>query len=279
MQQPVRHRPQPLRLEPTVGLVSRAGVVPISHTQDTVGPHARTVADAAAVLTAIVSRIADPRDPATATSPLGKAGQPRPTLPADYTQFVNPDGLRGARVGVAREFEGFSPKLDVVFEDALAAMRSAGATLVDVTFPHFQDIFNGTPEFTVLLFEFKGDLQDYLATRVGAPLAGGTLADAITFNRAHAAQELKISWPKNCSSWAACARLKVMASARRSSSSPSCSMWPTQTPAISRSGFRTTTRWRPTSCSAPRKASICCSRGTTSTRSSPRPTTRPGRRT
>ena len=178
-------------IKPTVGLVSRAGVVPISHTQDTVGPHARTVADAAAVLTAIVSRIADPRDPATATSPLGKAGQPRPTLPADYTQFVNPDGLRGARVGVAREFEGFSPKLDAVFEDALAAMRSAGATLVDVTFPHFQDIFNGTPEFTVLLFEFKGDLQDYLATRVGAPLAGGTLADAIAFNRAHAAQELQ----------------------------------------------------------------------------------------
>src|SRR2546422_5860623 len=178
-------------IKPTVGLVSRAGVVPISHTQDTVGPHARTVADAAAVLTAIVSRTADPRDPAANTSPLGKAGQPRPTLPVDYTQFVNPDGLFGSRIGVAREFEGFSPKLDAVFEDALSAMRSAGATLVDVTFPHFQDIFNGTPEFTVLLFDFKGDLQNYLATRVDVPIAGGTLADAIAFNDAPAAQELQ----------------------------------------------------------------------------------------
>ena len=91
-------------IKPTVGLVSRAGVVPISHTQDTVGPHARTVADAAAVLTAIVSRTPDGRDPATSTSPLGKSGQPRPMLPVDYTQFVNPDGLFGSRIGVAREF-------------------------------------------------------------------------------------------------------------------------------------------------------------------------------
>ena len=178
-------------IKPTVGLVSRAGVVPISHTQDTVGPHARTVADAAAVLSAIVSRTADPRDPATSTSPLGKSGQPRPMLPVDYTQFVNPDGLFGSRIGVAREFEGFSPKLDAVFEDALSAMQSAGATLVDVTFPHFQDIFNGAPEFTVLLFDFKADLQNYLATRVDVPIAGGSLADAIAFNNAHAAQELQ----------------------------------------------------------------------------------------
>src|SRR2546425_94476 len=178
-------------IKPTVGLVSRAGVVPISHTQDTVGPHARTVADAAAVLSAIVSRTADPRDPATNTSPLGKSGQPRPTLPLDYTQFVNPDGLFGSRIGVAREFEGFSPKLDAVFEDALSAMQSAGATLVDVTFPHFQDIFNGAPEFTVLLFDFKADLQNYLATRIDVPIAGGSLADAIAFNNAHAAQELQ----------------------------------------------------------------------------------------
>src|SRR5437763_1530203 len=111
-------------IKPTVGLVSRAGVVPISHTQDTVGPHARTVADAAAVLSAIVSRTPDPRDPATGTSALGKAGAPGPALPADYTQFLNPDGLRSARIGVAREFEGHSPKLDAVFEDALKAMRS-----------------------------------------------------------------------------------------------------------------------------------------------------------
>src|SRR2546422_8553385 len=178
-------------IKPTVGLVSRAGVVPISHTQDTVGPHARTVADAAAVLGAIVSRTADPRDPATCTSPLGKSGQARPTLPVDYTQFVNPDGLRGARIGVAREFEGFSSKLDAVFEDALSAIQSAGATLVDVTFPHFGEIFSGNPEFVVLLFDFQIDLKKYLATRSGVPLAGGDLAAAIAFNTAHAAQELQ----------------------------------------------------------------------------------------
>src|SRR3989441_10420479 len=178
-------------IKPTVGLVSRAGGVPISHTQDTVGPHTRTVADAAALLSAIVRTTADPRDPATNTSPLGKSGQPRPTLPLDYTRSVNPDGLFGSRIGVAREFEGFSPKLDAVFEDALSAIQNAGATLIDVTFPHFQDIFNGTPEFTVLLFDFKADLQNYLATRVDVPIAGGTLADAIAFNDAHAAQELQ----------------------------------------------------------------------------------------
>src|SRR5207244_3361051 len=124
----------PARRDSTVAANLRdagAGVVPISHTQDTVGPHARTVADAAAVLGAIVSRTADLRDPATGTSPLGKSGQARPTLPPDYTQFINPDGLRGAHIGVAREFEGFSSKLDAVFEDALSAIQSAGATLVD----------------------------------------------------------------------------------------------------------------------------------------------------
>ena len=178
-------------IKPTVGLVSRAGVVPISHTQDTVGPHTRTVADAAAVLGAIVSRTADPRDPATGTSPLGKSGQARPTLPVDYTQFVNPDGLRGARIGVAREFEGFSPKLDAVFEDALSAIQSAGATLVDVTFPHFGDIFSGNPEFVVLLFDFQIDLKNYLATRSGVPLAGGDMSTAIAFDNAHSAQELQ----------------------------------------------------------------------------------------
>jgi len=169
-------------IKPTVGLVSRNGVVPISHTQDTIGPHARTVADAATVLTALAGR-PDPGDPATLNAK-------RPNPVPDYTKFVNPAGLKGARIGVAREFEGFSPKLDAVFENALSAMATAGATLVDVTFPHFGEIFTGTPEFTVLLFDFKIDLQKYLATRTGLPLAGGTLADAIAFNSAHAAQEM-----------------------------------------------------------------------------------------
>jgi len=170
-------------IKPTVGLVSRAGVVPISHTQDTVGPHGRTVADAATVLTGIVQRTPDSRDPATSTN--------RNLIPADYTAFLNPNGLQGARIGVAVEFEGFSPHLDSVFETSRTAMKAAGATLVEVTFPHFQDIFTGTAEFTVLLFDFKVDLQKYLATRTGVPLANGTLADAIAFNNAHASQELQ----------------------------------------------------------------------------------------
>ncbi len=177
-------------IKPTVGVVSRAGVIPISHTQDTVGPHARTVADAAIVLDAIAQRKPDPRDPATSTSPLGMSGQPRPKLPGSYAAFVNPNGLHKARIGVAREFEGFSPKLDAVFEKGLTAMTNAGATLVDVAFQHFSDIFSGGNEFTVLLFDFKIDIQNYLATRTGVPTASGTLADLITFNNAHAAQEM-----------------------------------------------------------------------------------------
>src|SRR6266566_6673169 len=170
-------------IKPTVGLTSRGGVVPISHTQDTVGPHTRTVADAAAVLTAIAQRTPDPSDPATATN--------RNRIPADYTAFLNSNGLSGARIGVCRDFSGHSPDADAVFETALTAMGNAGAILVDpVSFPHINEIFTGTPEFTVLLFDFKADLQKYFATRTGVPLAGGTLADAIAFNNAHAAQEM-----------------------------------------------------------------------------------------
>src|SRR5207302_3275523 len=91
-------------LKPTVGLTSRAGVVPISHTQDTIGPHTRTVADAAAVLSAIQSRTYDGRDPATGGVPLGWRGRfARPTnIPTDYTQFLDPNGLKGARIGITR---------------------------------------------------------------------------------------------------------------------------------------------------------------------------------
>src|SRR6059058_135830 len=177
-------------IKPTVGLTSRGGVVPISHTQDTVGPHARTVADAATVLTAIAQRTPDSRDPATSASPLGKLGQPRPSIPADYSAFLNPNGLRGARIGVSRDFEGFSAHTDAVFEASLTAMENAGATLADVFFPHFSDIFSGAAEFTVLLFDFVQDLQKYLATRVGVPIADGTLQDAIDFNNNNASREM-----------------------------------------------------------------------------------------
>jgi amidase len=179
-------------IKPTVGLVSRAGVVPISHTQDTVGPHARTVADAATVLNAIIQRTPDPRDPATSTVPLGQTGiGKRPDLSTiDYTQSLNPNGLNGARIGVSREFEGFSPHADSIFEDSLTAMQNAGATLVDVFFPNFQDIFVGNAEITILLFDFVTDIQKYLATRTGVPAAGGNIQTLIDFDNNHAAQEM-----------------------------------------------------------------------------------------
>jgi amidase len=180
-------------IKPTVGLVSRAGVVPISHTQDTVGPHARTVADAATVLNAIIQRTPDPRDPATSTVPLGLAGtgQTRPDLTnIDYTQSLNPNGLNGARIGVSRDFEGFSPHADSIFEDSLTAMRNAGAILVDVFFPHFADIFVGNAEITILLFDFVTDIARYLATRTGVPAAGGNIQTLIDFDNNNAAEEM-----------------------------------------------------------------------------------------
>src|SRR5207237_6917306 len=102
-------------IKPTVGLTSRAGVVPISHTQDTVGPHGRTVADAAAALSVIQSRTYDGRDPATGGVPLGWQGtaQTRPTnIPTDYTKFIDPNGLKGARLGLTRGgLNGFDPNV------------------------------------------------------------------------------------------------------------------------------------------------------------------------
>jgi len=177
-------------LKPTIGLVSRAGVVPISHTQDVVGPHARTVADAAAVLTVIASQTFDGRDPATGGVPLGWRGRPRPMLPTNYMQFVNNNGLAGARIGVTRQgIDDVSAFTGAVFDDALAAMQAAGATLVDLddagfTFPP------GDGELLVLLFDFVGDLRQYFATRVGVPMAGKTLADLIAFDEANASVEM-----------------------------------------------------------------------------------------
>src|SRR3989442_8241373 len=129
-------------IKPTVGVVSLAGVIPISHTPDTVGAHARTLVDAAIVLDAIAQRKPDPRDPATSTSPLGKSGQPRPKLPGNYAAFVNPNGLHKARIGVAREFEGFSPKLDAVFEKGIDSnvvrWGDPGRRLIPTLLGHFQ---------------------------------------------------------------------------------------------------------------------------------------------
>src|SRR5215472_14188946 len=186
-------------IKPTVGLTSRAGVVPISHTQDTVGPHGRTVADAAAALSVIQSRTFDGRDAATGGVPLGwqGTGKTRPAnIPADYTQFVNPNGLQGARVGVTRVglggFDPFvptpGPVLDA-FEGAVQALHNAGATIVDLDAAGFT-FAPADGEFLVLCYDFKFDLAKYFATRVGVPVAGGTLQDAIDFNNAHADVEM-----------------------------------------------------------------------------------------
>jgi len=179
-------------IKPTVGVTSRAGVVPISHTQDTIGPHGRTVADAAAVLNVIASRTADPRDPATSGVPLGwqGTGRARPALPADYTAFVDPNGLRGARVGVTRQgIDNAPPQVIGAFDAAIAAIQAAGATVVDLDGSGFS-FASADGEFVVLLFDFKIDVAKYFGTRVGVPVANKTLTDAIAFNNANAASEM-----------------------------------------------------------------------------------------
>jgi len=185
-------------IKPTVGLTSRAGVVPISHTQDTIGPHARTVADAAVTLGVMQSRTFDGRDSATGGVPLGWQGRfTRPThIPTDYTQFLNANGLHGARLGVTRQGIDSAPaRVIAAFEAVLDALRDAGATVIELDGPHasISPAFTfpvATGETLVLEFDFKSDLQAYFATRVGVPMAGETLADAIAFNNANADAEM-----------------------------------------------------------------------------------------
>jgi len=188
-------------IKPTVGLTSRAGIVPISHIQDTFGPHGRTVADAAVALGVVQSRTYDGRDPATGGVPLGWQGRfTRPTnIPTDYTQFLNPNGLKGARLGLTRiglfGFDPFVPTPQPVvdaFEAAFQALTDAGATVIDLDAAGFHglDAGGGPGEFLVLCFDFRNDVKAYFATRVGVPMAGKTLTDAIAFNNAHADEEM-----------------------------------------------------------------------------------------
>src|SRR5437899_2306728 len=149
-------------IKPTVGLTSRGGVVPISHTQDTIGSHGRTVADAAAVLTAIAG-VVDPRDPATSAN----GGKTR----LDYTKFLDANALKGARIGVARD-QGFglSEKTDAIMDTAIAAIADAGATIVDnLNITALESPTTGASEFNILLFDFKSDVAAYLASRSGGP--------------------------------------------------------------------------------------------------------------
>jgi len=181
-------------IKPTVGLTSRAGVVPISHTQDTVGPHGRTVADAAVALGVIQSISYDGRDPATGSVPLGWKGRSRPTnIPTDYTRFLDPHGLQGARIGVTRQGVDSAPAPVVAaFEAAVTAIKAAGATVIELDGPNGAGFTFPAPggESLVLDYDFRSDVQAYFATRVGVPLAGKTLADAIAFNTANAEAEM-----------------------------------------------------------------------------------------
>ena len=170
-------------IKPTVGLTSRAGVVPIAASQDTVGPHGRTVADAAAVLGAIASTVPDSRDPATSAN--------RDKVFSDYTQFLDPNGLSGARIGVARAgVTGYSEETDDVYEEAIEAIRAAGAIVVDpADIPTIDDPNAGAAEVTVLVFEFRRDLNAYLKTRTGVEIT--SLARAIEFNET---DDVELRW-------------------------------------------------------------------------------------
>jgi len=165
-------------IKPTVGLVSRSGIVPIAHSQDTAGPMCRTVADAAALLTAMTG--ADPADPASKAS----AGN----VKSDYTKFLDPRGLAGARIGVPRKvFFGQSAPADRLVEAAIAEMKRLGAVIVDPADVDNANAFEKT-EIEVLLYEFKADVNAYLA---GLPKARvRTLADVIAFNEKNRALEM-----------------------------------------------------------------------------------------
>jgi amidase len=168
-------------IKPTVGLTSRSGVIPISHSQDTVGPFGRTVADAALLLGALTG--IDPHDAITQASE-GK-------FYSDYTPFLDANGLQGARIGVPREtFFGYNPKMDAIINQAIARMRELGAEIIDPSnIPTAKQITSSHTEMEVLLFEFKADLNAYLSALESSPVR--SLEEIIRFNEEHAEQELK----------------------------------------------------------------------------------------
>jgi amidase len=162
-------------IKPTLGLLSRTGIIPIAHSQDTAGPMARTVRDAAILLGALAG--VDPADPTTAAS-RGKA--------TDFTQFLNAKGLRGARIGVARKYFGFNDAGDALMERLLEAMKSEGAVIVDPADLPSHGKYDDT-ELTVLLYELKADLNAYLSGRPGAP---SSLKALIEFNEKNREKEM-----------------------------------------------------------------------------------------
>lgn len=163
-------------IKPTVGLVSQSGVIPISHSQDTVGVHARSVADAAAMLQVI----ADPTSGDSVDGPRAR----------DYSRSLDPNGLRGTRIGVLRQqFSGYSPAADRLFSEALATFRSLGSELRDpAILPSADEIQQSKAELTVLHYEFHVHLDRYLAAR--ADPAVRNLKDVVAFNRTHRPEEM-----------------------------------------------------------------------------------------
>ena len=164
-------------IKPTLGLVSRAGIIPIAHSQDTAGPMARTVKDAAILLAALAGE--DARDTATSAS-AGKAVR-------DYTQFLDAGGLRGARIGVARKYFGFNDAVDALMNQRIDEMKAAGAEIVDPADLESHGKFDES-ELLVLLYELKADLKAYFEKRTGCPLR--TLEDLIRFNDDHKDKEM-----------------------------------------------------------------------------------------
>lgn len=165
-------------IKPSLGLVSRSGIVPISEQQDTAGPIARNVTDAAVLLGVLQGF--DPNDPIT------RAAIGRPT---DYTKFLDPNALKGARIGIWRQGNfGLSPKTDAVMNKAIARLRALGAVVVNNTNIPFLNQFVYPNENSALESEFKHDIGVYLRTRPGGPQ---TLQDLITFDRQHAKEEMQ----------------------------------------------------------------------------------------
>lgn len=165
-------------IKPTVGLISRSGIIPISHSQDTAGPMARTVSDAAILLGALTG--VDANDSVTRSS-TGKSF-------TDYTQFLNRDGLRGARLGVARKYFGFSDRVDKLMNDRIADLKKLGAVIVDPADIPTSGKFDDS-ELEVLLYEFKADLNAYLG-RLGTSSPVHSLKEVIAFNEKNREREM-----------------------------------------------------------------------------------------
>ncbi len=165
-------------IKPTVGLVSRSGIIPISHSQDTAGPMARTVKDAAILLGAMAD--IDPEDDAT-------RDKERVSY-TDYTKFLSDDGLKGARIGVVRKYFGFLPSVDGIIEASLDVLRKNGAILIDPVEIESLGKFDDS-ELTVLLYELKADMESYLDRR-GSVTPVHSLKDIIEFNKNHESEEM-----------------------------------------------------------------------------------------